>query len=529
MAHEVDAVVVGAGFAGLALLHRLRGLGFRTVVVDAAADVGGTWYWNRYPGARCDIESVEYSFSFDEELQQDWHWSERYAAQPEILAYARHVADRFDLRRDIRLGTRVERATFDEVAYRWSVVTDQGDYSARFLVMATGMLSAVNAPDFPGLADFSGATYHTARWPEDGVDFTGQRVAVVGTGSSAIQAIPIIAEQARQLFIFQRTAAYSVPARNRPLDPAEEAAVKADYAGMRARDRQMPGGFGSRFGWNERPAQAMTADEQEAELERRWEVGGFALLGAFADMLTDTRANEIAAEFVRRKIRATVDDPTTADLLCPTQPIGCKRLCLDTGYYATYNRPNVHLVDVSTEPIERVTPDGLVTGGTEYPVDAIVFATGFDAMTGAIARIDIVGRNGQAMQEAWCAGPVNYLGLTVPGFPNLFLVTGPGSPSVLTNMIVSIEQHVDWISTLLARMRDRGLETVEATEAAARAWVEEVNALASFTLYPSCSSWYLGANVPGKPRVFMPYPGFPMYTARCNAVVDHGYEGLVLA
>ena len=530
-AEEVDALVVGAGFAGLYLLHRLRGLGFRTVVVDAAGDVGGTWYWNRYPGARCDIESMEYSFSFDEDLQQEWHWTERYAAQAEILAYARHVADRFDLRRDIRFGTRVLGADFDEQTSRWLVRTDGGDlgYSARFLVLATGTLSALNAPAFAGLDTFTGDTYHTARWPEAGVDLTGKRVAVIGTGSSAIQAIPIIAEQAAELFVFQRTATYSVAARNGPLDPAEEAAVKADYAGFRARNRANPGGFGSRFAWGDRSALEMTPDEREAELEHRWQQGGFALLGAFVDLLSDPQANEYAAEFVRRKIRSIVDDPVTAELLCPSMPIACKRMCVDTGYYATYNRPTVHLVDVSADPIERITPNGLVTGGSEYAVDVIVFATGFDAMTGAVLRVDITGRDGRTMHDAWAAGPINYLGLAIPGFPNLFMVTGPGSPSVLTNMIVSIEQHVEWISDALVRMRDRGLTTIEATEDAAAAWVEHVNAIASFTLFPSCNSWYLGANVPGKPRVFMPCPGFPPYVERCDAVATNDYEGFALA
>jgi len=529
MANEIDVLVVGAGFGGLYLLHRFRALGVSSVAVEAGSDVGGTWYWNRYPGARCDIESMEYSFSFDEALQQEWHWSERYAAQPEILAYARHVADRFDLRRDIRFDTRVLGALWDDATGRWSVRTDAGDWSARFVVMATGTLSALNTPDFPGRADFAGATYHTARWPAAGVDFTGQRVAVVGTGSSAIQAIPIIAEQAAELFVFQRTPTYSVPARNGPLDPAEEAAVKADYAGLRARDRRMPGGFGSRFGWNDASAVAATPEEREAEYERRWQIGGFAYLGAFSDTITDPVANEHASEFVRRKIREIVHDPATAALLCPTQPIACKRMCLDTGYYETYNRPTVHLVDVSDAPIERITEHGLVSGGTEYVVDAIVFATGFDAMTGAVMAVDLHGRDGVSIHDAWAAGPVNYLGLMVPGFPNLFVLTGPGSPSVLTNMVVSIEEHVDWIADAIVYLRERGLHAIEATAEAADAWVEYVNLVASFTLYPSCNSWYLGANVPGKPRVFMPLPGLPDYVDRCRAVAGAGYEGFVLS
>ena len=525
MGNEIDALVVGAGFGGLYLLHRFRGAGVSAVAIEAGSDVGGTWYWNRYPGARCDIESMEYSFSFDDDLQQEWHWSERYAAQPEILAYARHVADRFDLRRDIRFDTRVLGADWDDAAQRWQVRTSDGDWSARFVVMATGTLSAVNTPAFPGLADFTGATYHTARWPEAGVDFTGQRVAVVGTGSSAIQAIPIIAEQATELFVFQRTPTYSVPARNGPIDPAEEAAIKADYAGLRARDRQMPGGFGSRFGWNDASAVAATPEEREAEYERRWQIGGFAYLGAFSDTIIDPVANEHASEFVRKKIRSIVHDPATAELLCPTQPIACKRMCLDTGYYETYNRANVHLVDVSAAPIERITADGLVTGGREYIVDAIVFATGFDAMTGAVMAVDLHGRDAVSIHDAWAAGPVNYLGLMVPGFPNLFVLTGPGSPSVLTNMIVSIEEHVDWIADAVVDLRVHDLHVIEATREAADAWVEYVNLVASFTLYPSCNSWYLGANVPGKPRVFMPLPGLPAYVDRCNDVARNGYEG----
>jgi cyclohexanone monooxygenase len=528
MANEVDALVVGAGFAGLYLLQRLRALGCSAIAIEAGSDVGGTWYWNRYPGARCDIESMEYSFSFDEELQQEWHWSERYAAQPEILAYARHVAERFDLRRDIRFDTRVLGATWDDRTARWRVRTDEGEWSAQHLIMATGTLSSVNTPDFAGLDDFAGATYHTARWPEQGVDFTGQRVAVVGTGSSAIQAIPIIAEQAEALWVFQRTPTYSVPARNGPLDPDEEAATKADYAGLRARELASPGGFVAGIGWNEQSALAVSDEQREAEYERRWEIGGFAFLGAFSDTIIDPRANEYASEFVRRKIREIVRDPATAELLCPTQPIACKRMCLDTGYYETYNRPNVRLVDVSEHPIERLTATGLVVNGEEYAVDAVVFATGFDAMTGAVMRVDVVGRDGQPIQDAWSAGPVNYLGLAVPGFPNFFVVTGPGSPSVLTNMIMSIQQHVEWITEAIVYLRDHGLHAIEASADAADAWVEHVNLVASFTLYPSCNSWYLGANVPGKPRVFMPLPGLPAYIEKCDEVARSGYEGFVL-
>jgi len=529
VANEVDAVVVGAGFGGLYMLHRLRAIGCSAVVIEAASDVGGTWYWNRYPGARCDIESLEYSFSFDEALQQEWHWTERYAAQPEILAYARHVAERFDLRRDICFDTRVLGAAFDERTARWEIRTDRGSFSAQFLVMATGVLSVPTWPVLAGSDAFAGATYHTARWPEEDVDFTGQRVGVIGTGSSAVQAIPLIAEQAEEVTVFQRTPTYSVPAHNGPLDPDEEAAVKADYAGLRARDRQTPGGFGSRFGWRDVSALAVSDEEREAEYERRWRIGGFAYLGAFNDTITDPRANELASEFVRRKIRGIVENPATAALLCPSQPIACKRMCLDTGYYETFNRPNVRLVDVSRGGIERLTPVGVVAGGMEHSLDAIVFATGFDAMTGALMRIDLTGRAGVRIQDAWAAGPVNYLGLGVPGFPNLFVITGPGSPSVLTNMIVSIEHHVEWIADAIAWVREGGRRTIEVTPEAADAWVAHVNLVASFTLYPSCNSWYLGANVPGKPRVFMPLPGLPAYVEKCAEVARAGYEGFVCA
>jgi cyclohexanone monooxygenase len=529
MAEDFDAVVVGAGFAGMYMLYRLRQLGFAARVYEAGSDVGGTWYWNRYPGARCDVESMEYSYQFSEDLQQEWHWTERYAAQPEILAYARHVAERFDLRRDIQFDTRVTTAAFDEGSGRWRVGTDAGDdVSARFLIMATGCLSAANVPDVDGIDTFAGEQYHTGRWPEEGVDFTGKRVGVIGTGSSAIQAIPVIAEQAAELYVFQRTPSYSVPARNRPLSPEEEAEIKANYREFRARNHAMPAGLGSRFTWNDTSALAVTDEEREREYEARWEIGGFAFLGAFGDTALNAEANEYAAEFVRRKIASIVEDPEVAELLMPRQRIGCKRLCLDTGYYETFNRPNVHLVDISNTPIDRIVESGLVIGGRTYDLDCIIFATGFDAMTGAILRVDITGRAGLSMRDAWADGPITYLGLGVPGFPNLFVITGPGSPSVLTNMIPAIEQHVNWIGDCVAYLRDHGYTMIEAAPDAADAWVAHVNAVADLTLYPTCNSWYLGANVPGKPRVFMPLPGWPPYVQKCEQVVANGYEGFVL-
>ena len=523
-----DAVVVGAGFAGLYMLHRLRGAGLSVRVLERADGVGGTWYWNRYPGARCDVESVEYSFGFDDDLQQDWEWSERYAGQPEILRYLNHVADRFDLWRDIDLETTVTAARFDEPAAEWEVDTSGGPLSARYLIMATGCLSSANVPDIAGLGSFEGQVLHTGRWPKEGVDLSGQRVGVIGTGSSGIQAIPVIARVAADLTVFQRTPAYTVPARNRPLEPDELRNVKATYADLRAANRLVAGGFGSRSRAGTTSALQVDPDTRQAAYEERWQQGGFTFLGAFTDLIVNRDANETAAEFVREKIRAIVDDPATAEMLMPSQVIGCKRLCLDSGYYETFNRPNVHLVDLRRTPIERVTPNGIRTTTGDHTLDTIVLATGFDAMTGSLLRIDIHGRDGLALRDAWAAGPRTYLGLGIPGFPNLFVVTGPGSPSVLTNMVTSIEQHVEWIADCIEHLQTHGHRTIEATEDAADRWVLYVNAVAGATLFPTCNSWYLGANIPGKPRVFMPLPGFPPYAEQCRVVAQKGYDGFAL-
>ena len=525
---EYDAVIVGAGFGGMYMLHALRKLGFTARVFEAGAGVGGTWYWNRYPGARCDIESLQYSYSFDPDLDQDWSWSERYSPQPEILAYANHVADRFDLRRDIRLETRVTSARFDEQAGRWRIETDRGDrVSGWFCIMAVGCLSAANIPDFPGLDDFEGPVLHTGQWPHDEVDFTGRRVAVIGTGSSAIQSIPIIASQARQLTVFQRTPNYSVPAWNHGMDPEREREVKADYPGLRARMRGRPTGF--YFPFNTEPALEASPEERRSQYEEFWARGGLPFLGAYGDLLFDADANETAAEFARAKIRSIVHDRETAELLCPDNVFGCKRLCVDTGYFETYNLPHVSLVDVSTRPIERMTRTGVMVAGTEYPADVIVCATGFAAMTGSFDRIAITGRNGLTLAEKWEAGPRTYLGLSTHGFPNLFMITGPGSPSVLASMIQAIEQHVDWMADCMAHMRDCGGRTIEAAPAAEDAWIEHVNEVAEISLRSTCSSWYVGANIPGRPRVFMPYiGGFPIYVNRCNEVMDAGFEGFTI-
>ncbi|RJQ81024.1 NAD(P)/FAD-dependent oxidoreductase [Pseudonocardiaceae bacterium YIM PH 21723] len=527
----VDAVIVGAGFAGMYMLHTLRGAGLNAVVLEAGDGVGGTWYWNRYPGARVDIECHDYSYSFSEDLQQEWEWTERYPAQPEILRYLDHVADRFDLRRDIRLNTRVAAAHYDETADRWTVRTERGDrYRATWCVMATGCLSSSQVPAIDGLESFAGDWHHTAHWPAGGVDFSGKRVAVIGTGSSGVQAIPIIAEQADRLTVFQRTATFAVPALNRELVPGELAGIKERYPELREHARYSGIGLAlARVG--ETSALEVTAEERRKVLTAAWESGTLAgLLLSFNDVTTDLAANDVVADFIRDRIHETVDDPETAELLCPRDyPFGTKRACLDTGYYATYNRENVHLVDVRTNPIERIGPGGVVAGGTEHEADVIVFATGFDAMTGSLTAIDVRGRNGRTLRDKWSAGPITYLGLQSAGFPNLFLVAAPGSPSVLTNMVMSIEQQVEWIARCVGHARDRGVATVEATERAEQDWVRHVNEVSATRLYSAANSWYLGANVPGKPRVFMPYAGgLGRYRERCDAVAAADYEGFVL-
>ena len=526
---DVDIVVVGAGFAGLYMLHRARSQGLRVQVYEAGDGVGGTWYWNRYPGARCDIESMEYSLGFDDELQQEWEWTEKYAPQPEILDYANHVADRYDLRRDIQLSTRVTAAHFDEDAGRWRVTTDQGDdVSSRFLVMATGCLSAANLPDIPGVGTFEGPTFHTGQWPHEPVDFTGQRVGIIGTGSSAIQSIPIIAEQAAELTVFQRTPTFTVPAWNAPLDPVEVKEIKSDYPQFRAENRLMPSAFGSRMERTDRSALEVSEEERRAEYERRWERGGLPFLGAFNDLLLDKTANDTAAEFVREKLHEIVRDPDVARKLTPDQVVGCKRLCVDSGYWDTFNKPHVHLVDLRESPIESITATGVQTTAEHHELDMLIYATGFDAMTGAMLRIDIRGRGGRPLQDAWSAGPRTYLGLGVEGFPNLFTITGPGSPSVLTNMLVSIQQHVEWIADCVGYLDEQGHTTIEPALEAQDRWVDYVNSIAGFTLFPTCNSWYLGANVPGKTRVFMPLVGFPTYVEECDRVAAAGYDGFVL-
>jgi cyclohexanone monooxygenase len=513
------------------MLHRLRGLGFSVRIYEAGSDVGGTWYWNRYPGARCDVESMEYSYSFSDELQQEWRWSERYATQPEILRYLKHVAERFDLRRDIRFDTRVTAAIFDETANHWVVETDRGErVSAKFCVMATGCLSAARLPDFVGLETFRGKHYHTGHWPHEGVDFTGQRVGVIGTGSSAIQSIPLIAKQASQLFVFQRTPNFSVPAHNAPLSADVIADWNSHHTDYRQRARTSGFGF-SNLDLPARAALEVSPDERQQEYEARWRQGGLHMIGAFADLLVSKEANETASEFVRAKIRGIVRDPAVAETLMPrAYPIATKRMCVDTGYYATFNRDNVTLVDTRVTPIEEITPAGVRTSAAEYRLDSIVFATGFDAMTGALCAIDIRGRAGARLTAKWSEGPRTNLGIMVAGFPNLFTITGPGSPSVLSNMAVSIEQHVEWIADCIAYLRNHQLATIEATVDAEDAWVAHVDEVANQTLFPLANSWYIGANIPGKPRVFMPYiGGVGAYRQKCDEVAAKGYEGFALS
>ena len=496
-AAEFDVVVVGAGFAGLFALHRLRCMGLSAKVFEAGDGVGGTWYWNRYPGARVDVESQEYSYSFDEALEREWKWTERYATQPELLRYINHVADRFDLRRDIQLETRVTTAVFDEAAGCWSVTTDKGDaVSARYCIMATGCLSAPKDMDIPGSETFMGDSYRTSRWPHGGVDLTGKRVAVIGTGSSAIQSIPQIAKQASHLTVFQRTPNFSLPAHNAPADLTIFEAWLANREANRQGQRDS--GFGSVIIDRDRgepSALEVSEEERRQAYEDRWRTGGFALIGAYADLIADKAANDTAAEYVREKIRGIVKDPVTAEKLAPkSHPLGTKRPCVDIDYFETYNRPNVSLVDLTETPITTVTEKGVRTTAGETEVDVIVFAIGFDAMTGALCGIDIRGRDGARLKDKWADGPRTYLGLMVAGFPNLFTVTGPGSPSVLSNMIVAIEQHVNWITDCIGWLNDRQVGVIEATQGAQDAWDDHVNEVGAGTLYPLADSWYMGAN-----------------------------------
>lgn len=525
-----DAVVIGAGFSGLYMLHRLRQLGMTVRVYEAGSGVGGTWYWNRYPGARCDSESMYYSYSFDPELEQEWTWSERYPGQAEILRYLNHVADRFDLRRDIQFDTRVTSMTYDEETSTWQIDTgDGGQVTADYCITAVGCLSSTNEPSFPGAENFAGESYHTGRWPHEGVDLSDKRVGIVGTGASGIQAIPVIAQQAAHLTVFQRTPNFTIPAQNRPMDPEFEREWKANYRDWRRKGRDSLGGIP--YPVSERFALEDSDDARREVYEKNWGAGGFSFLfGSYADVTVSEEANKTAADFVRDKIDEIVKDPEVAQKLKPsTYPLGTKRLPLDTDYYTTFNRPNVSLVDLRSEPIEEITATGIRTKEGEYPFDVIIFATGFDALTGPLFNLNIHGRGGLALQDKWAEGPRTYLGLGTSGFPNLFTITGPGSPSVLTNMPVAIEQHVEWIADCLKELREKGVKTIEATPEAENAWTDHVQEVANATLYPKAASWYMGANIPGKPRIFMPYVGgLNNYEVKCKDVASKNYEGFQL-
>lgn len=527
---DVDAVVIGAGFAGLYMVHQLRRLGMSFRAFEAGSGVGGTWYWNRYPGAGSDSESWVYSFSFSEELEKEWTWSTRFPRQPEILAYLEFAAKRLDLLPAFDFNTRVIGARYDDARNDWTVETDQGEtVTAKYVITAVGCLSAAQVPNIPGRESFAGAQYHTAEWPHEPVDFSGKRVGVIGTGSSGIQAIPVIAEQAGHLTVFQRTPNFSIPARNRALTAEEKEILKRDIKDIREFCRWAT--IGQPYDFKDVSALEVSDEERRQIFEANWEKGGFEwMFGSFKDLISDKRANDMAADFVREKIRGAIKDPEIARKLIPMDyPIGTKRLPLDINYFETFNRDNVSLVDLRETPIDRIVPEGVRTSETTHELDILVFATGFDALTGPLFRIGIQGRDGIRLQEKWAEGPSTYLGIATRDFPNLFMITGPGSPSVLGNMPTSIEQNVEWISQLLAHLREQGATKIEPTAEAERQWRAHVKELADDTLFPQANSWYMGDNIPGKPRVFLPYiGGFGTYRKLCDEVAAKGYEGFAI-
>jgi cation diffusion facilitator CzcD-associated flavoprotein CzcO len=530
---DTDAVIIGAGFSGLYMLHKLRDqLGLSARVFEAADGVGGTWYWNRFPGARSDSESYIYCYTFDEDVWQNWEWSERYPGQREILSYLEHVARRFDLYRDITFSTRVTAAAFDEASGTWAVTTDSGEtVTARYVIAASGVLSAANVPRLEEAAPFQGETYHTGHWPHEPVDFTGKRVGVIGTGASGVQAIPLIAQDASSLTVFQRTPSYVVPARNGSIPGDVREARKRDFAGIRERIRQ------ARAGYEIYPSEKLASESTDEEVARtiqdRYDEGGFGLwFGTYADVFVSDDVNAKVREFLHDRIREKVQDPETAELLVPKgYPFGVKRTPLDSGYYETFNLEHVHLVDVRSNPVTRILPTGLqLAGGSTYELDVIVYATGFDAMTGPLNRIDIRGRDGRRLRDKWSQGPRTHLGLMSHGYPNLFFITGPQSPSVLSNMPVSIEQHVDFTGRVIGDLRDRGAATIEPTLEAEDSWVADTFKMADATLWSAADTWYTGANIPGKPRVFMPsLIGVGPYREHCDQIADNGYEGFTIS
>ena len=552
LAGRPDVIVVGAGFAGMYALYRLRKQGLEVQVLEAGTDVGGTWYWNRYPGARCDVPSLEYSFGFSEELEQEWDWPEVFSAQPDILGYANHIADRFDLRKDVQFNTRVVGIDYQAADNVWRLTTEQGErFEAQFCIMATGCLSVPNKPELPGAGSFTGLELHTGLWPKEPVDLTGKRVGIIGTGSSGVQAIPELAKQADHLYVFQRTPVYTVPANRKAMRAAVQQEFKDNYREIRERQQNNAGGVsnfrpfksanthtprtrrdprtpGERSARGGNNIKDLTPEERRTRIVER---GLNELLG-FRDVYTDPEANEIANELFREAVGHLVHDPDVAEQLRPKDyGLGCKRQVLDRDYYDTFNRNNVTLVDLYDTPIETVTPEGIRTSAEHYELDVLIYATGFDAMTGALLKANITGRDGLSLVEKWQYGPVTYLGLQMRGFPNLFTVTGPGSPSVLCNMLVAIEQHVNWIGDCIDYLRGARLDTIEPTDEAEQEWIGHVNEVAEGTMYttPSCNSWYLGANIPGKPRLFMPYVGgYPRYKARCDEAAANDYEGFQL-
>jgi len=528
---NVDAIVVGAGFAGLYMLHTLRDkLGMKTAVFDAADDVGGTWYWNRYPGACCDIASYHYSFSFSEEIQQEWSWSEKYAAQPEILAYLGFVADKLKLRQDITFETRVVASDFDERTQRWIIKTDQGDtVVCKYYISGAGTLSTAAIPEFEGKDSFGGEVYATSSWPHGGVDFTGKTVGIIGTGASAIQAIPLIARQAKRLTVFQRTPNYATPLQNGPMDENEANVIKSNYGEFRREARAALAGVPLP---NLRESILKDSPEDvEKHLEACWNEGGFALwLGSYGDILFDEKANAIVSEFVRKKIRERVIDSETAELLCPDYLYGTKRQPCETNYFETYNRDNVSLIDIKSNPIRKITEVGLeLDNGNGYQFDCLIYSTGFDAFTGPLFKLNLCGRNGVRLQDHWASGQRTNLGVMTHGFPNFFMITGPQSPSVLFNMPLGIEQHVEWIADVIRHMEANRLETIEPEYEKEDEWGQVVEDIANSTLLPRTNTWYTGSNIPGKPRSFMVYlGGGAAYKQVCDEVAGNGYEGFIL-
>ena len=522
---ELDVIIVGAGFSGLYMLYKMRKMNLKALIIERASDAGGTWFWNRYPGARCDIESIEYSYSFSDELQQEWNWSNRYSDQSEILEYINYVVKKFNLKENIVFNTSVKSATFDENLKNWILETDSKSYSSKFCVMATGTLSSIKQPNFDGLQNFKGDWYVTGEWPHEKLDFTSKKVAIIGTGSSAVQSIPVIAEEAKNLTVFQRSPNYTIPANNRPLTEKELSNAKSSYDQIREKAKYTRAGIGYNQ-FEERKLLDLSSEEIKKELNNRWKIGGQEIFTAgFTDVGVNVEANKIVADFVKSKIKEIVKDPNVAELLSPEDAIGCKRLCADTNYFETYNRENVELIDLNSNPINSITENGILTNDKEFKFDIIIFATGFDAMTGALQAIDITGKNGKKLKQVWKDGPKSFLGLLINGFPNLFTITGPGSPSVLTNMMVAIEQHVEWISDCINFLSKSNLNEVEADELFQIEWMDHIEEVAKNTLRYTCNSWYVGANVPGKKRVFMPYAGgFGKYREKCDEIAENNYS-----